>query len=165
MSPLRVCDTRAGQAANTCNQGTGIGHRLGANSVVKVNVSGIPPGVSGSPSSIPNDGTAQAAVLNLTAIAGTLPTYLSIFPPFADGSCPTSSTTSNINVSGGVTEANRVFVSLGPDVSGGLATDVCVSTTPSVLSTSSSTRTVGSDPAWPRHHSARNPGHRADPSL
>jgi uncharacterized protein YvpB len=126
MSPLRVCDTRAGQAANACNQGTGIGHRLGANSVVKVNVSGIPPGVSGSPSSVPGDGTAQAAVLNLTASAGTLPTYLSVFPPVADGSCPTSSTTSNINVGGGVTEANRVFVSLGPAVSGGPATDVCV---------------------------------------
>ena len=45
MSPLRVCDTRAGQAANVCNQGTGTGHRLGPNSVVKVNVSGLPSGV------------------------------------------------------------------------------------------------------------------------
>ena len=109
ISPLRVCDTRAGQPANVCNQGTGVGHRLGPNSVVKVNVSGVPSGIAGSPSSIPSDGTAQAAVLNLTAIGGTLPTYLSVFPSLADGSCPTSSTTSTINVSGGTTEANRVL--------------------------------------------------------
>jgi uncharacterized protein YvpB len=126
MSPLRVCDTRARQPANGCNQGTGVGHRLGPNSVVKVNVSGIPTGVAGSPASIPGDGTAQAAVLNLTAIGGTLPTYLSVSPSLDDGSCPTSSTTSTINVSGGATEANRVFVSLGPDASGGPAADVCV---------------------------------------
>jgi hypothetical protein len=126
ISPLRVCDTRAGQPANVCNQGTGVGHRLGPNSVVKVNVSDVPSGVAGSPASIPSDGTAQAAVLNLTAIGGTLPTYLSVFPSLADGSCPTSSTTSTINVTGGATEANRVFVGLGPDATGGPATDVCV---------------------------------------
>jgi uncharacterized protein YvpB len=123
MSPLRVCDTRASQPANVCNQGGG--HRLGPNSVVKVNVSGIPSGVSGAPSSIPSDGTAQAAVLNLTAIGGTLPTYLSVFPSLANGSCPATSTISTINISGGA-RANRVLVSLGPDTSGGPATDVCV---------------------------------------
>lgn len=123
MSPLRVCDTRASQPANVCNQGGG--HRLGPNSVVKVNVSGIPSGVSAAPSSIPSDGTAQAAVLNLTAIGGTLPTYLSVFPALANGSCPATSTTSTINISSGA-RANRVLVSLGPDTSGGPATDVCV---------------------------------------
>ncbi|MGA8416203.1 MAG: IPT/TIG domain-containing protein [Candidatus Dormiibacterota bacterium] len=126
MSPLRVCDTRAGQAANVCNQGTGTGHRLGPNSVVKVNVSGLPSGVFGAPASIPSDGTAQAAVLNLTATGGTLPTYLSVFPSRADGSCPTASTTSTINLNGGATEANRVMVSLGADATGAPATDVCV---------------------------------------
>ena len=126
MTPLQVCDTRAGQAANVCNQGAGIGHRLAPNSVLMVNVSGIPRGVSGSPSSIPGDGTAQAAVLNLTAIAGTLPTYLSVFPSLADGSCSISPTTSTINVKAAATEANRVFVGLGPDESGGPATAVCV---------------------------------------
>jgi uncharacterized protein YvpB len=126
ISPLRVCDTRMGQPANACNQGTGTGHQLGPNSVVKVNVSGLPTGVSGSPASIPGDGTAQAAVLNLTAIGGTLPTYLSVFPSLVDGSCPTAATTSTINIDRGAAEANRVFVSLGPDASGGPATDVCV---------------------------------------
>ncbi|MFZ0920585.1 MAG: IPT/TIG domain-containing protein [Candidatus Dormiibacterota bacterium] len=123
MSPLRVCDTRTSQPANGCNQGAG--HRLGPNSVVKVNVSGIPSGVSGAPSSIPSDGTAQAAVLNLTAIGGTMQTYLSVFPSLANGSCPDTSTTSTINLNGGA-KANRVLVSLGPDTSGGPATDVCV---------------------------------------
>ena len=126
ISPLRVCDTRAGQPANVCNQAAGANHRLGPNSVVKINVSGVPSGVTGTPASIPSDGTAQAAVLNLTATSGTLPTYLSVFPPRADGSCPTSSTTSTINLNTGTTEANRVLVSLGPDASGGPATDVCV---------------------------------------
>ena len=126
ISPLRVCDTRAGQPANVCNQAAGADHRLGANSVVKINVSSVPSGVTGTPSSIPNDGTAQAAVLNLTAIGGTLPTYLSVFPTRADGACPTNSTTSTINLNGGATEANRVLVSLGPDAVGGPATDVCV---------------------------------------
>ena len=126
ISPLRVCDTRAGQPANVCNQAAGADHRLGANSVVKINVSGVPSGVAGTPSSIPSDGTAQAAVLNLTAIGGTLPTYLSVFPTRADGACPTNSTTSTINLIGGATEANRVLVSLGPDAVGGPATDVCV---------------------------------------
>ena len=126
MAPLRVCDTRAGQAANVCHQGTGAAHRLGPNSVLKVNVSGIPSGVSGSPASIPTDGTAEAAVLNLTAIEGTLPTYLSVFPSRADGSCSTASSTSTINLEGGATEANRVMVKLGADASGGPATDVCI---------------------------------------
>ena len=43
----------------------------------------------------------------------------------ANGSCPDASTTSTINLSGGA-RANRVLVSLGPDTSGGPATDVCV---------------------------------------
>ncbi len=126
MSPLRVCDTRAGQAANVCNQGSHTGHRLGPNSMVKVNVSGIPSGVTGAPASIPSDGTAQAAVLNLTGVGGTLPTYISVFPSLSNGSCPTASTTSAINLVGGTTEANRVLVRLGPDTGGGPATDVCV---------------------------------------
>ena len=126
MSPLRVCDTRAGQPANGCNQHAGTDHRLGPNSVVKVNVSGVPSGVAGTLSSIPSDGTAQAAVLNLTAIQGTASTYLSVYPSLADGSCPTSATTSTINLGAGAAEANRVLVSLGPDAQGGPATDICV---------------------------------------
>jgi len=126
ISPLRVCDTRTGEAANVCNQTPGASHRLGPNSVLKVNVSGVPAGVSGSPASIPADGTAQAAVLNLTAVGGTQPTLLSVSPSLADGSCARAAATSTLNVTTGVTEANRVFANLGPDASGGPATDVCV---------------------------------------
>ncbi len=126
IAPLRVCDTRAHQAANVCN-GTGASdHRLGPGDVLKVNVSGVPSGVRGAPASIPTNGTAQAAVLNLTAVDGTSGTYLSVYPPQADGSCATSAGTSTINVSAKITEANRVMVSLGPSASGGPTTDVCV---------------------------------------
>jgi hypothetical protein len=126
IAPLRVCDTRAAQPANGCN-GTGASdHRLGPGAVVKVNVSGIPAGVHNAPASIPSAGTAQAAVLNLTAIDGTASTYLSVFPPQANGACATSASTSTINLLPGAIEANRVMVSLGPGATGGPATDVCV---------------------------------------
>ncbi len=126
IAPLRVCDTRAAQPANGCNGNGGGDHRLGPGAVVKVNVSGIPQGVSGVQSDIPSAGTAQAAVLNLTAIDGTASTYLSVFPPQADGACAASASTSTINLLPGAIEANRVMVSLGPGVTGGPSTDVCV---------------------------------------
>jgi uncharacterized protein YvpB len=126
IAPLRVCDTRAHQPANVCNGNGASDHRLGQGAVLKVNVSGIPSGVKGSPASIPADGTAQAAVLNLTAVHGTVSTFLSIFPPQANGSCASSSGTSTINLVANSTEANRVIVSLGPAATGGPTTDVCV---------------------------------------
>jgi IPT/TIG domain-containing protein/peptidase C39-like protein len=126
IAPLRVCDTRAGQPANGCNGSGASDHRLGPGAVVKVNVSGVPAGVGGTPSSIPTNGTAQAAVLNLTAIDGTASTYLSVFPPQPNGACAPSASTSTINLLAGAIEANRVFVSLGPASTGGPATDLCV---------------------------------------
>jgi hypothetical protein len=125
IAPLRVCDTRARQPANVCNGGSS-DHRLGPGAAVKVNVSGIPAGVTGAAASIPTNGTAQAAVLNLTAVDGTASTYLSVFPPQATGSCATSAATSTINLGAGAVEANRVLVSLGPGATGGPKTDVCV---------------------------------------
>lgn len=126
IAPLRVCDTRAKQPVNVCN-GTGASdHRLGPGAVLKVNVSGIPAGVHGSPASIPSGGTAQAAVLNLTAIEPTALTYLSVFPTQANGTCAASASTSTINLGAGAIEANRVIVSLGPGATGGPTTDVCV---------------------------------------
>jgi uncharacterized protein YvpB len=126
IAPLRVCDSRAHQPANSCNGNGSSDHRLGSGAVVKVNVSGVPSGVAGSPASIPIDGTAQAAVLNLTAVNGTASTFLSVFPTQANGACATSAAASTINLGPGTTEANRVMVSLGPSVSGGPTTDVCV---------------------------------------
>ena len=79
IAPLRVCDTRAEQPGNGCNQGHSTDNRIGPGQVLKVDVTGIPSGVGGSPASIPTDGTAGAAVLNLTAVAGTQATWLSVF--------------------------------------------------------------------------------------
>ena len=127
IAPLRVCDTRAGQPANACNLGHSTDNRLGPGQVMRVNVSGVPSGVGGSPASIPTNGTAGAAVLNLTAVAGTQATWLSVFPTLSNGTCPTSSpASSTINVSAGGVLANRVMVPLGPSHSGGPDTDVCV---------------------------------------
>ena len=124
--PLRVCDTRAGESVNSCNAGHSADNRLGQGQSVKVNVTGIPTGVHGSPASIPSDGTAGAVVLNLTAIAGTQTTWMSVTPTLSNGSCTPSPPTSNINVLASVVQANRVVVQLGPASSGEPDTDVCV---------------------------------------
>jgi hypothetical protein len=127
IAPLRVCDTRAKQPANGCNLGRSADNTIGPGQVLKVNVTGIPSGVGGSPASIPTDGSAGAAVLNLTAVAGTQATWLSVFPTQSNGTCLTSvPASSTINVSAGGVLANRVMVPLGPSHSGGLSTDVCV---------------------------------------
>jgi hypothetical protein len=127
IAPLRVCDTRTGQPANGCNLGHSTDNRLGQGQVLKVNVSGIPSGVGGLPASIPTDGSAGSAVLNLTAVAGTQATWLSVFPTQSNGTCLTSQPgSSTINVSAGGVLANRVMVPLGPSHSGGPNTDVCV---------------------------------------
>jgi uncharacterized protein YvpB len=126
IAPLRVCDTRADQSANGCNQGHSTDNKLGQGHVVKVTVSGVPRGVTGSPASIPDDGTAGAAVLNLTAIAGSQATFLSVFPTQSDGTCATSQPgSSTISVAAGAVEANRVIVPLGPSHTGGPSIDVC----------------------------------------
>jgi len=129
--PLRVCDTRVGQPLNVCNQGHATDDVLGPGQSVKVNVSGVPAGVGGSPPSIPSNGNAGAAVLNLAAVSGTLPTYLSVFPTDSSGNCPYGGAnpappTANINVNASTNQANRVVVPLGPDHTGGPTTDVCV---------------------------------------
>jgi hypothetical protein len=133
IAPLRVCDTRHGQSANVCNgNGTsGSDNVLGAGQTTKVNVTGKPAGVGGSPVTIPTDGTAAAAALNLTAVSGTSSTLLSVFPTNSSGNCaygngnPAPPST-NINVGSNTNQANRVFVPLGPSTTGGPNTDVCV---------------------------------------
>jgi hypothetical protein len=88
---------------------------------------GIPSGKSGSPASIPSDGSAGAAVLNLTAVAGTQATWLSVFPTQSNGTCLTGQPgSSTINVSAGGVLADRVTVPLGRGHSGGRSTDACV---------------------------------------
>ncbi len=127
IAPLRVCDTRAKQPANGCNQGHSTDNQIGPAHVLRVQVSGVPSGVGGVGASIPSDGSAGAAVLNLTAVAGTQATWLSVFPTQSDGTCATSvPPSSNLNASAGAVLANRVMVPLGPSHSGGPNTDVCV---------------------------------------
>src|SRR5439155_19224909 len=129
--PLRVCDTRAGQPDNVCNHGRTTDNLVGPGNSLKINVTGVPAGVTGSPPSIPADGRAEAVALNLEAVAGTAATYLSVFSTDSSGNCPYGNgkpapPTSNLNVLSGVSQANRVMVRLGPAASGKPATDVCV---------------------------------------
>jgi hypothetical protein len=74
---------------------------------------------------IPNDGTAEAAVLNLTGVAGTAPTYISVFPTTSTGTCAVPRI-STLNLLANAVEANRVMVRLGPAAPGGHPTSVCV---------------------------------------
>jgi uncharacterized repeat protein (TIGR02543 family) len=128
IAPLRVCDTRVGSGItiNGCNQGQGSSNLLGPGKVVKVNVTGKPAGISGSPATIPSDGTAGSVVLNLTVVAPTVATYVSVYPPQSNGTCAVGNGSSNLNVLPGAVQTNRVIVPMGPASSGGHSTDVCV---------------------------------------
>jgi IPT/TIG domain len=110
--PTRVCDTR--YTTYACH-GAIIG--------------GTPRVVTVAQGTIPNTGTAAAAVLNLTAVAGSAGTYLIVYPTSSDGTCATGKNlpvAATINVNAGDVAANRVMVLLGPATSGGLDTSVCV---------------------------------------
>jgi hypothetical protein len=120
ISPVRVCDTRSGSLTPLCKQHGAIG----PGGALLVNVTG-----TGS-DAIPGDGTAAAAVVNLTGVAGSAPTYLSLSPTNSNGQCPYSGSTapkfSTINLSAGLVAANRVMVALGPSTPGGHANSLCV---------------------------------------
>jgi DNA-binding beta-propeller fold protein YncE len=100
--PFRICDTRPiapGVLANQCNSGSGAHGPLGplATRAITVGItgSGVPPtGVS-------------AVVVNLTAIAPSQTTYLTLYP--SNGSRPL---TSNITPAGGQVVANLVEVAV-----------------------------------------------------
>ena len=113
IAPLRMCDTRTACRGNVA---------LRAERPIVVNVTG--------PGGIPSDGSAEAAVLNLTGVAGTAATYLSVFPTNASGGCTYTGTHapsfSTLNLLAGAVEANRVMVQLGPASPGGNDTSVCV---------------------------------------
>jgi IPT/TIG domain-containing protein len=115
MSPLRVCDTRSTSPTAACKAHGA----LGSGASMVVNVTGTASG------DIPNNGTAEAVVVNLTGVAGSALTYLSLFPTNSSGQCvPTG--TSTINLTAGLVAANRVMVPLGPATSGGADTSLCV---------------------------------------
>jgi hypothetical protein len=108
ITPVRVCDTRT-----SCEGHSAVGP--GKSIVVTVATAG----------GIPSDGTAEAAVVNLTGVAGSASTYLSLFPTDINGHCnPTG--TSTINLLPGAVAANRVMVKLGPTSTGGPDDALCV---------------------------------------
>jgi hypothetical protein len=118
IAPVRVCDTRAASLPSGCRtHGLLVG---GTPMVVNVTAGGA----------MPSDGSAEAAVLNLTGVAGSASTYLSVFPTSSNGTCQYNSSNpprfSNLNLLALATQANRVMVKLGPASSGAHTTSVCV---------------------------------------
>jgi hypothetical protein len=118
MPPTRVCDTRAKSPTSYCRSHGALGQ--GASMMINFATTG----------GIPSDGTAAAVVVNLTAVAGSSFTALSLFPP-VNGRCPygvgtRSPSFSTINLNAGAVQANRAMVSLGPGTSGGLDDAICV---------------------------------------
>jgi IPT/TIG domain len=112
IAPVRVCDTRSTSPTPACKAH---GILVGGTPMV-VNVTG---------GAIPNNGTAEAAVLNLTGVVGSAPTYISVFPTTSKGTCVVPRV-STLNLLANAVEANRVMVQLGPATSGGHPTSVCV---------------------------------------
>jgi hypothetical protein len=111
--PVRVCDTRPQSPTPICSAHGALGPQ--ALMVVNFATTG----------GLPGDGTAEAVVVNLTGVAASAATYLSLFPTKSDGTChPTG--TSNINLVPGAVQANRVMVALGPSTTGGPNDALCV---------------------------------------
>jgi IPT/TIG domain len=112
IAPVRVCDTRSISLTPACKAH---GLLVGGTTMV-VNVTG---------GAIPNDGTAEAAVLNLTGVVGSAPTFISVFPTSSTGTCVVPRV-STLNLLANAVEANRVMAQLGPAAAGGHATSVCL---------------------------------------
>ncbi|MFI5285603.1 MAG: putative glycoside hydrolase [Candidatus Dormibacteria bacterium] len=113
MAPVRVCDTRSSAATNPCR-----GRELVGGIPMAVNITS-----SGS-DAIPGT-NAAAAVLNVTGVAGSVGTYVSVYPTLPDGTCALP-TVSSLNLKVEQIQANRVMVALGPAAAGGSDTSVCV---------------------------------------
>lgn len=113
ISPVGVCDTRHPSPTPICSAHGALGP--GASMVVNFATTG----------GLPGDGTAEAVVVNLTGVAGTASTYLSMFPTNSNGGC-TVTGTSTINLAPGAVQANRVMVALGPSSLHGVDDALCV---------------------------------------
>ena len=118
IAPVRVCDTRHSSTTPACRAAGAVGQ----NPLV-VNVTGS------AVDAIPQKG-AEAAVLNLTGVAGSKPTLLSVFPTTPSGTCAYNASHgppfSTLNLKAGEVRANRVMVQLGPAASGDADTSICV---------------------------------------
>jgi hypothetical protein len=113
--PLRICDSR-GVPGNTtlCAKASGsTSDPLIGGTWRRLVVTGVPPGSTAT--GIPTDGTAAAAVFNLTGTAGSAPTFLSVTAPNGSDNCPTTSPAfANLNPTAGISLGNRVISNLGP---------------------------------------------------
>jgi IPT/TIG domain len=112
--PLRICDSRAVPGnATLCAKASGsTSDPLIGGTWRRLVVSGVPPGSSAT--GIPTDGTAAAAVFNLTGTAGSAPTYLSVTAPNGSDACPTKAPAfANLNPTPGISLGNRVISNLG----------------------------------------------------
>jgi hypothetical protein len=118
IAPYRVCDTRHPSPTPFCSTHGA----MGPETSMAVNVTGT--------SQIPSDGTAGSVVVNLTGVAGSASTYLSLFPTDSSGGCQYTGSHapsfSTINLPAGAVQANRVMVQLGPAFTGGPDTSLCV---------------------------------------
>ena len=113
ISPVRVCDTRKGSPTPFCSSRGSVG----PGRAMVINFASV--------GGVPGDGSAEAAVVNLTGVAGTAATYLSLFPTNSSGGC-TVTGTSTVNLAAGAVQANRVIVALGPASTGGPHDSSCV---------------------------------------
>ncbi len=118
IAPVRVCDTRHNSGTPLCSAKGSVGQ-----TPLILNVTGT------GTNAIPQTG-AEAAVLNLTGLAGAKPTLLSIFPTSSNGTCAYNASHpppfSTLNLSASEVRANRVMVQLGPSAPGGANTSICV---------------------------------------
>jgi hypothetical protein len=109
IAPVRVCDTRA-KGGTVCAGTTS--RPLAGGTWRDVSIAGT---------GIPADGTAAAAVFNLTATGGTKATYLAVQPPTGPGTCPVKApSASNLNPNAGTSLPIRVISPLGANH------DICV---------------------------------------
>ncbi|MFI5287472.1 MAG: IPT/TIG domain-containing protein, partial [Candidatus Dormibacteria bacterium] len=123
ITPLRICDSRGGTGNPwLCATASHVSSDpLTAGTWRRVVLSGVPGNVPPTTPDIPNDGTAAAAVFNLTATGGSASTFLSVAVPTSGDACPaTKPTFSNLNPSAGTTLPNRVISNLGP------SQDICL---------------------------------------
>ena len=110
-SPVRVCDTRQGFGP-VCSVGSGANgsaQPLGAGQTKFIALS------PGSTNAVPTG--ASAAVFNLTAIQPTSTTYLTVFPA-TGSSCGGAPSTSNLNVTAGSTQPDRIEIGVDPTSEG-----------------------------------------------
>jgi len=118
IAPVRVCDTRKPSPTPLCSAHG----ELGPETSMEINFA--------TAGGLPSDGSAEAAVVNLTGVAGSANTYLSLFPTNSSGQCPYgpghSPAFSTINLGAKAVAANRVMVALGPSTTSGPDDAICV---------------------------------------